>query len=314
MKRALLIWNPTATTTTPAVRDVIARALGSEMHVEIAETEARHHATDLAADAAKEGSVDVVAVLGGDGTVNEAVNGLAGSDVALAAIPGGGTNVFARILGYPRDPIEATSALLATLKDGSSSAARRIPLGRVNGRAFAFCAGAGFDAHVVADVEASPVARRLIGESFFIASALKRWVTPSRARSTSMTLRWDGGVAEGVRILICGNADPYTFFGPRPVHLVPTASLEKNSLDLTAIQTLAPPQILQTIASMFMSGAHHPTRGVVQLQDLAEFEISSDEPVPLQVDGDIAGESTNFRFCIEPDALTVIGSPDSPTD
>jgi diacylglycerol kinase family enzyme len=111
VKRAVLITNPEATTVTPATRDVIARALSSDLLVDVAETKRRGHAQHLAAGAVHEG-YDIVVVLGGDGTLNEALNGVAGTDTPLAVLPGGGTNVFARTHGMPRDPIEGTAALL----------------------------------------------------------------------------------------------------------------------------------------------------------------------------------------------------------
>src|SRR5437660_14407 len=143
MRRALLLLNPEATSVSPAVRDVIARALASELKLDVAETKRRHHATHLARGAAHEG-FDIVVCFGGDGTLNEVINGLAGTDVPLIPLPGGGTNVFARTMGLSKDPIEATTTILRHLQEGVLP--RRINLGSLNGRAFAFCAGIGIDA------------------------------------------------------------------------------------------------------------------------------------------------------------------------
>src|SRR4051812_17573913 len=134
--RALLVVTPKATATTARVRDVLARALGSDLKVDLAETLRRGHAIELGAQASTEG-YDLVVVLGGDGTVNEAVNGIlrpldtdpdaAAGLPALAVVPGGSTNVFSRALDIPRDAVEATGHLLDALRDGRS---RRIGLGR----------------------------------------------------------------------------------------------------------------------------------------------------------------------------------------
>jgi diacylglycerol kinase family enzyme len=302
MKRALLIWNPAATTTSPGVRDVIARALASDLNVDVAETRQRHHATDIASSAATHGDVDLVFVLGGDGTINEVVNGLAGTQVALAPIPGGGTNVFARALGYPNDPVEATSRLLANVRSEST---RTIPLGRVNGRAFAFCAGAGFDAHVVRAVESSPAGRRLMGEGKFITSALRLWMTPWGRRRSKMNVRWENGEVQGARLVVVGNSDPYTFLGRRPFRLVPGATLDHASLDATILHSLGPLHVARVLASSFRTGSHHPAAAHT-LRHLQTLTISCPVAVPYQVDGDAAGEASDLTVWSEPAALRVI--------
>ena len=148
--RVLLLVNSAASSVTGRRRVVIHKALSADHEVTLAETARRGHATRLARSAASEGT-DVVVVLGGDGTLNEAANGLAGTDTALAALPGGSTNVFARIIGLPDDPIEAAGQLLDAL---DRDAITRIGLGAVDGRYFLFHCGIGFDAAVVEQVRA----------------------------------------------------------------------------------------------------------------------------------------------------------------
>ena len=128
--RALLVVNPSATTTSPRAREVIVHALSSAVDLDVADTLRRGHAQDLARQARRDG-VDHVLVLGGDGTVNEVVNGLLadgpGHDVpVLGAIPGGSANVFARGVGLPDDPIEATGAVIEAIEHKRS---RTIGLG-----------------------------------------------------------------------------------------------------------------------------------------------------------------------------------------
>lgn len=305
MKRALLIWNPVATTTTPGVRDVIARALSSELHVELAETTQRGHATDLAAEAASGTSFDLVCVLGGDGTINEAVNGLAGTGVPIATIPGGGTNVLARTLGYPKDPVEATAALLARLRDGFQP--RTVNLGRVNGRAFAFCAGVGFDAEIVRRVDANPRAKRRYGESFFISSGLREYFFPTERPRPSMTLYPpDGEPVEDVRIAVAGNSNPYTFLGARPFRAVPGADLEAG-LDLTAVRTMRITTILRVLFTAFGSARHVGFKSVTALHDVEGFVLRADAPLRYQVDGELVGRETEFVFSLDRGALRVVG-------
>src|SRR4051794_3382128 len=147
--KLLLIVNSSASSVTARARVVIQKALSADHDVTVAETSRRGHATRLAQGAANDGS-DVVVVLGGDGTLNEAANGLAGSHTALAPLPGGSTNVFSRTLGLPDDPIEATGALLDSLARRSI---QRVGLGCVNDRYFLFHAGLGYIAAVVEQVE-----------------------------------------------------------------------------------------------------------------------------------------------------------------
>src|SRR5918999_809895 len=164
--RALLIVNPTASSVTSRARVVIQKALAADHDLTVAETKRRGHAERLARGAANDGA-DVVVLLGGDGTLNEAANGLVGSSTALAPLPGGSTNVFARTLGISRDPLEATGQLLASLHRRSY---RRIALGNVNGRRFLFHTGLGFDAAVVAQVERRQHLKRYAPQPLFVAS------------------------------------------------------------------------------------------------------------------------------------------------
>src|SRR3954447_15636839 len=169
--KLLLLVNASASSVTARGRVVIQKALASDHDVTLAETSRRGHATRLAQGAAVDGT-EVVVVLGGDGTLNEAANGLAGGPCALAALPGGSTNVFARTIGLPNDPIEATSVLLDALADGSI---RRVGLGSVNGRYFLFHVGIGYHAAVVAQVERRDTLKRYLGHPLFAYSAVATW-------------------------------------------------------------------------------------------------------------------------------------------
>ena len=155
----MLVVNPKATATSERQRDVLTRALGSDLKVDVVQTTHRGHAIELGAAGGRRPALDLVVVLGGDGTINEVVNGLLGSGPwqgpapdapALAVVPGGSTNVFSRALGIARDPVVATSELLEALRAGRS---RRIGLGRVDERWFTFTAGLGIDADAVRRVE-----------------------------------------------------------------------------------------------------------------------------------------------------------------
>src|SRR5450755_3901825 len=151
-RRMLIIVNPYATTVSDRLRHLVVYALQGRYEVDAVDTEARGHAIELCREAAHEG-YDVVVAFGGDGTVNEAANGLLGSPTPLCALPGGSANVFAKMLGIPGDPVDATEHLLAMADDWQP---RRVDLGLVNGRYFTFASGLGLDASVVQRVDSNP--------------------------------------------------------------------------------------------------------------------------------------------------------------
>jgi diacylglycerol kinase family enzyme len=282
---------------------VITRALASDLVVDVAETKRRGHAQHLAAGAVHEG-YDLVLVLGGDGTLNEVINGIAGTDTPLAILPGGGTNVFARTHGIPEDAVEATAHLLERLRDGATP--KRINLGVVNGRHFAFCAGTGFDAAVVRAVERRFKMKKAIGEWFFVTTALRLFFFAYDRRSAPMTFRLpDGTEHRNLRVVIAGNSNPFTFLGKRPFQVTPLADAARG-LDLTAVRSLATHRVLRFLWRAFGSGGQIHLRNVIGLHDLDRFEVDSDRPVPLQVDGDYLGEGTHFEFTSAPDALSLL--------
>lgn len=304
--RALMIANPNASGTTPRVRDVIAHALGSALKVDVAETTHRHHATELAMNAVRDGYGTVIS-LGGDGTLNEVVNGIAGSPVMLIALPGGHTNVFARTFGLPRDPVEATSVVLANLEGGTSP--RAMDIGRVNGRAFAFNAGLGFDADVVRAVEARPRAKRRWGEIYFVVAGVRRFFAGYPRRPSPMTV--DAGERiEGVKQIFVCASDPYTYFRTRPFRLCPDAR-QGAGLSATAVTSLSTVTALRTLGRAFGRARHGRLRAVHILDGLDAFTVTATQPVPLQVDGDYAGEATAFAFTLEREALQVLIPPPS---
>jgi diacylglycerol kinase family enzyme len=301
MRRGLLLFNPEATRVSRRTRDVIAHALSAELKLDVAETKRRNHATHLARGAAHEG-YDVVVCFGGDGTLNEVINGLAGTDVPLVPIPGGGTNVFARTMGLPKDPIEATSIVLEHLHTGTEP--RRINLGRMNGRMFAFGAGAGLDAEVVLAVERAARTRKRFGEWSFVTHAVTT-VLKLQGRRGPMRVIAGGEVIERAHAAIVCNSRPFTFLGDRPFDVCPQADLEKG-LDATVVTTLALPTILRIVGAAFGSGDYSKMRKVNAFHDLDGLRVESDAPVPVQVDGDYAGTATVVEFESMPRALAVI--------
>ena len=301
--RALLLFNPNATTTDVRVRDVIAAALASEVALEVQPTKQRGHATLIAAGAIHEG-IDAIFALGGDGTANEVIQALAGSDVRLGVIPGGGTNVLARALGLPNDAVAATSMLLERLRDGHE---RAIGLGRANGRYFGFNAGFGFDAAVVRRVEQNPGLKRRLRQAAFVHLALTEWFASEDRAEPTIEVELEDGSRPPGRYAICivGNTDPYTFLGSRPLHVTPRATFD-TGLDLLTIGRTGTAGLLRIVAGVFGSGSHLRRRAVEEHHDLHRFVLRSPAPQPLMVDGDYAGEHRTVLFESVPEALRVL--------
>lgn len=300
--RALLLYNPTATTTSTAVIDVITRALRSALELEAVPTKRRNHAGFLAAGAADEG-YDVVIVLGGDGTVNEVIQGIATTDVALGVIPGGSTNVLARSLGIPNEPIAATTALLGHLAD---DAIRSVNLGLANERYFAFHAGFGFDAEVVRQVEHRYHLKRTVRQASFIWCTLQAYVGARPTRRARITVRSaDNPLLSAQRWIVCANARPYTYLGARAADLCPAADISAD-LALTGLSRLNPSAILRLARTALTSANVGQLSFVNVLSELPEVICDADRPLPLQLDGDFVGETTSVIFRSVRDALRVV--------
>src|SRR5437764_11454857 len=168
-RRMLIIVNPYATTVSDRLKNLVVYALRGRYEVDAIDTDSRDHATELSREAAREG-YDVVVAFGGDGTVNEAANGLVGSDTPLFPLPGGRTNVYCRMLGIPTDVVDATEHLLRLADDWQP---RRVDLGDAGTRKFLFSAGVGLDASVVEVVDAHPRRKARMGEWYYSAVAMR---------------------------------------------------------------------------------------------------------------------------------------------
>jgi diacylglycerol kinase family enzyme len=245
-----------------------------------------------------------VAVLGGDGTLNEAANGLAGTGTALAALPGGSTNVFARTIGLPNDPIEATGVLLDALARRSIS---RVGLGSVNGRYFLFHTGIGFDAAVVEQVERRSGLKRYAGHPLFVYAGFDTWIRHyDRSRPRFAVHHEDGTVIDDAYMTIVLNTSPYTFLGNRPLDLAPEATLERGLAAVT-VRTMAFGRFLRIVGSALGSGrALRRSRWVDHRVDLAGLTVRAYGPVPYQVDGDHLGDAEVLEFRHEPEALSLV--------
>lgn len=304
--RALLVVNPAATTTTLRVRDVLVSALGSDLKLDVAHTTHRGHACELGRQAAEEG-LDVIAVLGGDGTLNEVVNGLLHAGPAadlpsVGVVPGGSTNVFARSLGIAPDPVEATGQLLEGLR---AERRRVIGLGRANERWFTFTAGLGLDADAVRLVELARARGRKSTPRLYATSGVRRFLRTDR-RHPGLTLSRPGqDPVPGLFMTVVSNTSPWTYIGARPVVMTPTASFDAG-LDVVALNRM---QLIPTaLAATRMLSARGIRGGsVVSWADEPELTVTADRPHPFQVDGEYLGEREgDVRFTAVESALRVV--------
>ncbi|WFE26925.1 diacylglycerol kinase family protein [Solwaraspora sp. WMMD791] len=314
--RALLVANPKATTTSERTRDVIVRALRSEVDLSVEYTHRRGHAVALARQAAQE-RFDVVVTLGGDGTVNEAVNGLmsalpatdqpatatAERLPALAVVPVGSTNVFARAVGLPPQWPEATSVLIEGLRTGRF---RTIGLGRADDRYFTFCAGLGLDAAVIRQVERARLRGRRSTVGLYLRSMVSEYFIGMDRRHPAIRLEQPGEPAhEELATVVIQNTAPWTFIGDRAINPNPLASFDLG-LDVLAVRQLRVPSTTRTLAQVAARTPDPRGRQVVRLHDLSEFTISATRPQAFQLDGDYLGERLKVRFTAVREALRVV--------
>jgi len=309
--RALLVVNPKATTTTPRARDVITRALSSELKCEVVETGYRGHAAALALRGARDG-VDLVVAVGGDGTINEVVNGLLTDGPqpgtpALAIVPGGSTNVFSRALGQSQNPVEATGDILAALRAADDQpVGRKVGLGRAGSRWFTFTAGLGLDAEVVHRMERRRRAGRSSSHLRYVQAAVSHFYFHTDRRQPALTLERPGEEpVPGLFLAIVSNTTPWTFLHDRPIRPSPEASFD-TGLDLFSLRRMRTLTTARHARQMLSRRARLRGRHLFRLHDLPSFALRSDRPLGFQVDGDYLGEREQVTFSAVPEALRVV--------
>lgn len=290
-------------------------ALASAVDLEVVQTRYRGDATAHAAMARHDG-YGLIVTLGGDGTVNEVVNGVLadpGPDwdrpgpaalPAIAPLPGGSANVFTRTLGLSPDPVDAAGQILAALAGGRH---RDIGVGRAEHRFFTFNAGLGLDAEVVRAVEGRRAHGRNVSPALYARMAVRQFYRLTDRRHPALTLERDGRPLAGPFYLaIVSNTAPWTYLGNRPVNANPRATFDR-ALDLFALSRLGTPSTLRAVTQLLSrSGPPGHARGQLSLHDQPELEFSATRPVAFQVDGEYMGEYERVAFCAVPKALRVI--------
>ena len=280
--RRVLIANPGASRVTEARLAAVVELLAP---VEVWRTERAGHGVDLA----REAGAATIFVLGGDGTFNEVLNGC-DAGATLGFVPAGGTNVLPRALGLPRDPLAAARAL-------DSGGSRRISLGRVNGRRFAFAAGIGLDAELLRRSGRTASGRRR-SDLGVIKVTLQLLVERRGRFEAALEIRGHGEAA----FALVANADPYTYVGKRAVHVTRGAAFELG-LDFVAPRRLRPQDYPAAVRYLASGGSR---LDLLRGHDLDRIEIVCREPMPLQADGEDLGDVTEAVFEAERDAVRVL--------
>ncbi len=303
-----MVVNSFASSVTARNKVLMHQTLSADHDVTIVETNRRGHATRFAQDAASRG-IDVVVAVGGDGTLNEVANGLAGSGTALAVLPGGSTNVFARTIGLPNDPVAAAHLTAAALR---ASSWRRVGLGVVNGRYFTFHTGVGFDAAIVASVEKRASVKRWFGHPLFIYAGLRTWAVDYDRRRPHfhVTVPAPGDVDDddetfdGMFTIVL-NTNPYTYLGNRPFDLVPGATLDAP-LAIVTFRRMSLRAMVPAMAGALRGGGLRPSDTVDVRTGMTDLVVEHDTPFPYQVDGDYLGETRRLVFRHAPDAMNLV--------
>jgi diacylglycerol kinase family enzyme len=300
----LVIFNPSASRVDDRAQSAVLAGLAGQAGVEAARTDHPFHAAELAAQAAAEGARLVVAV-GGDGTANEAANGLTGTGTALWCLPGGATNVFARTVGAPAR-LDAAIAQLAERVDDPAIAP--MTTGMVGDRHFLFMSGIGVTAEMMRRVAARPTLRARLGAGYVAVGAAVALTEAGRGRLPRLVVEADGETAQAATVII-QRSDPLTFFGPRPVSVCPPENLGDGTLSVAFADRAAP----RDVAAIFMrllSGdaarvTDHPR--VTAYERLPSLRVHSPDgrSFGIEVDGTYVGDATSAEYAVAPNSLLI---------
>lgn len=285
--------------------DLVVRSLAGLVDVRVEKTRYRGHARELAAAACGE----LVIVLGGDGSINEVVNGVmsqhnGGSEPPLiAVIPGGGGNVFAQALGLPAD---AAGAIRRVREVIAAQSYRTIGLGLAGDRYFTFSAGLGMDAEVVHEVDLLRAAGRRESASLFLRTMVRHYYRGTDRRTPVLTMERDGQPATtDVFLTIITNRSPWTYFRRRAVLPVPNPDFS-SGLDVLAMRQVRLTTIFYLVSQMMWIRRRPPrARDVLAVHGAEALSVRSARPIAFQVDGEYLGEIEAIKFQFVPDALRV---------
>jgi diacylglycerol kinase family enzyme len=309
-KRMLIIVNPYATTVSDRLKNLVVYALQARYEVEAVDTEAAEHAIEIGREA-RTGGYDIVVAFGGDGTLNEVANGLAGTNVPVSVLPGGSTNVVCRTLGIPNDVVDATEHLIGLADDFRP---RKIDLGRCNGRHFVFACGVGLDATVVKRVDAHPRLKTRARQWYYTWAAISGFYRQYLRDPVRFELEIGDGKLEGVTA-IAQNSDPFTYFANIPIRICEDIGLDDGTISMALLRRAKQRDMLPIASRVLSKGLHVAKhRQIDEFDDVTKASVRSvstdadglARPFPVQVDGDYIGEYTELDFSVDPGALTIV--------
>ncbi|HET6831654.1 MAG TPA: diacylglycerol kinase family protein [Solirubrobacterales bacterium] len=306
----LIIVNPYATTVSDRLKNLVVYALQGRYEVEAVATEAQNHATEIGREAV-DGGYGIVVAFGGDGTLNEVVNGLAGTGIPVSVLPGGSTNVVARSLGIPNDVVDATEHLLACADDFEP---RPIDLGIANGRRFVFSCGAGLDATAASQVDSHPHMKHRFGPWYYTWAAVRGFYGDYLSDPVQMRITTPLGDTEGVTA-IAQNTDPFTYFRGRAIRISKRIGIDDGTISLAVLHR-ARQRDVPFIARRALGKRHNvgDHRRVDVFDGLTEARIESASrdadggwrPFPVQLDGDPIGLHGELDLAVDPAAIRFV--------
>lgn len=294
--KALLVVNPFATNVTQEKLAEVQQKLAGVADLTVVLTERPGHATEIVTGAL-DGELDAILVYSGDGGFNEALNGL-DADVPIGFLPGGGTSVLSRALGLPADPAAAARALADSI---AANRTRRITLGRVNGRRFAFAAGVGIDAEAIRRVDrmGRTDEGKRPGDLAFALAVVRSLGARLGHMEPALEVEGYGRAA----FALVANGSPYTYAKRLPLPIAPEAQFELG-LDLVAPVRVRRRTLVPTALSI-LSGHVRGRRDTLYGHDLDRVEIVCDAPMALHADGEDLGDVTEALFEAERGAVSV---------
>jgi len=307
---------------TATVTDLAVRSLAGVVDLEVERTQYRGHARELAAAA----DADLVIVHGGDGSINEVVNGVmgrgddgpagmaatgggagmaaTGGGPQIAVIPGGGANVLARALGVPLGAAAAIRQIREAIATGRH---RTIGLGLAADRYFTFSAGLGWDAEVVREVDRMRAQGHRESVTLFLRTMIRQYYRDTDRRQPALTVERDGEPPiGGLFMTIITNRSPWTYFRDRPLLPVPNPDFN-SGLDLLALQRLRLTTVFNAVGQMLYVRSRPPRgQGMLSLLGSESLTLRSARPIAIQADGEYLGETEAVKFQFVPHALRVV--------
>ncbi|MGH2767635.1 MAG: diacylglycerol/lipid kinase family protein [Acidimicrobiales bacterium] len=302
--RAQLIINSEARGVTPVLKRVIRAALEARLKLEVEETRARDAAIEVARAGAEAGG-ELIIAFGGDGLVNEVINGIVGSEATLAIIPGGTMNVLARNQGIPRNPLEATDHLLSIIGEVDP---RLLPLGQANHRYFGFACGCGFDAEVAARVESHKPAKRKFGEPYFYGAALMTLLRLHLFQGPYLHCEGSFGTRDVAMVISLTSSGPYAYLAGRPVYLAREPAFQgapeaEGGLSVFFLRRMGLPRLPLHVAGTLTG---HFGRDATALTRVDEFTVSCGRPIPYHVDGEPLEPADRVQVRAAPETLRLL--------